>query len=267
MEPSRAFPFGCEHLPTAVAKLLSRKRKRLDDLEACIHASDVKKIKIGEQIAKAEATLRKKIQKGSRPQHTGTRTRTAIASDGTGTPPQPPSKDSGISRQLSTRTVPHTWAMHFESTRLTQANRRHSLRGSLQTRAKVSTSTEPMGPLEHVRARLRTMNLLRTRMNATAPRRWAFDSLYCPLRTTCRCGCGENVLIVWGNGGFGPASSGHDAPPNKRLRRLLSKWVPVGAYQTLFGISVVSASSGDNPLGKLDTAAGRGGRGGPPQLR
>jgi len=104
--------------------------------------------------------------------------------------------------------------------------------------AKVSTSTEY---LEHVRARLRTMNLLRTRMNATAPRRWAFDHYHSEqlaARTLSKdlvSGCGENVLIVWGNGGFGPTSRGHAAAPNKRLRRLLSKWVPIGAYRTLIG--------------------------------
>ena len=102
--------------------------------------------------------------------------------------------------------------------------------------AKVSTSTEY---LEHVRARLRTMNLLRTRMNATAPRRWAFDHYHSEqlaARTLSKdlvSGCGENVLIVWGNGGFGPTSRGHAAAPNKRLCRLLSKCVPIGAYRCL----------------------------------
>ena len=55
-----------------------------------------------------------------------------------------------------------------------------------------------------------------------------------PLRTTCRqiskdivSGCGKNVLIVWGNGGFGPTSHGHASAPNKRLRLMLSKYVPV----------------------------------------
>jgi len=95
--------------------------------------------------------------------------------------------------------------------------------------ARVSTSAEPTGPLEHVRARLRTMDLMRTRMNATAPRRWAFDLYFPPTseqlaaRTLSKdlvSGCGEDVLIVWGNGGFGPTSHGHASAPNKRLRRL-----------------------------------------------
>jgi hypothetical protein len=46
-------------------------------------------------------------------------------------------------------------------------------------------------------------------------------------------GWGENVLIALRNGGVGPTSRGHAAAPNKRLRRLLSKWVPIGAYRTL----------------------------------
>jgi hypothetical protein len=40
-------------------------------------------------------------------------------------------------------------------------------------------------------------------------------------------GCTVPSLVVWGNGGFGPTSRGHASAPNKRLRRLLSKYVPV----------------------------------------
>ena len=96
--------------------------------------------------------------------------------------------------------------------------------------SKVSTSGEY---LEHVQARLRTMDLMRTRMKAKAPRRWAFDCYHLEqlaarkLSKDLVSGCGTNVLIVWGNGGFGPTSRGHAAAPNKRLRLLLSKYVPV----------------------------------------
>jgi hypothetical protein len=57
-----------------------------------------------------------------------------------------------------------------------------------------------------------------------------------PERTTCRCrelskdlfsGCTGPSILVWGNGGFGPTSHGHASAPNMRLRRLLSKYIPV----------------------------------------
>ena len=54
-----------------------------------------------------------------------------------------------------------------------------------------------------------------------------------PERTTCRkskdllSGCTGPSIVVWGNGGFGPTSRGHASAPNKRLRRLLSKYTPV----------------------------------------
>ena len=35
------------------------------------------------------------------------------------------------------------------------------------------------------------------------------------------------AIIVWANGGFGPTSRRHAPAPNKRLRRLLSKYMPV----------------------------------------
>jgi hypothetical protein len=40
-------------------------------------------------------------------------------------------------------------------------------------------------------------------------------------------GCSGPSSVVWGNGGFGPPSHGHAPAPNKSLRRLLSKYLPV----------------------------------------
>ena len=40
-------------------------------------------------------------------------------------------------------------------------------------------------------------------------------------------GCTGPSILVWGNGGFGPASRGHASAPNKGLRRQLSKYIPV----------------------------------------
>jgi hypothetical protein len=40
-------------------------------------------------------------------------------------------------------------------------------------------------------------------------------------------GMGNNTLVVWGNGGFGPTSKGHDSASNKRFQRLLSRYMPI----------------------------------------
>ena len=34
-------------------------------------------------------------------------------------------------------------------------------------------------------------------------------------------------LVVWGNGGFGPTSRGHESAPNKGLRDKLSQYLPI----------------------------------------
>jgi hypothetical protein len=36
-----------------------------------------------------------------------------------------------------------------------------------------------------------------------------------------------SVVVVWGNGGFGPTYRGHASAPNKKLRRMLSQYVPI----------------------------------------
>jgi hypothetical protein len=36
-----------------------------------------------------------------------------------------------------------------------------------------------------------------------------------------------DTLIVWGNGGFGPTSKGHDSAPNQKLQKALSQHVPL----------------------------------------
>ena len=40
-------------------------------------------------------------------------------------------------------------------------------------------------------------------------------------------GCTGPSILVWGDGGFGPTSHGYASAPNQRLRRLLSKYIPV----------------------------------------
>ena len=35
------------------------------------------------------------------------------------------------------------------------------------------------------------------------------------------------LVLVWGNGSFGPTSKGHDSAPNEGLRRGLVRYVPI----------------------------------------
>jgi hypothetical protein len=74
---------------------------------------------------------------------------------------------------------------------------------------------------------------MKTRMITTSPRRWAFDCYrreqlaVHELSKDLLVGCIGPTVVVWGNGGFGPTHCGHASAPNKRLRRLLSKYVPI----------------------------------------
>ena len=99
-----------------------------------------------------------------------------------------------------------------------------------QASSKVATFDEY---LLHVHARLETMDKMKELSRLKNPRRRKFD---CYRREQLAVqklskdlleGCSGNSVVVWGNGGFGPTSRGHASAPNKRLRRLLSKYVPV----------------------------------------
>lgn len=96
--------------------------------------------------------------------------------------------------------------------------------------ARVHTS---VSYLEHVAAKLRTMDIMKRRMQTKAPRRWAFDCYrkeqlaIHKLSKDLLEGCTGPTLIVWGNGGFNPSYRGHAPAPNKRLRQKLSKYVHI----------------------------------------
>ena len=36
-----------------------------------------------------------------------------------------------------------------------------------------------------------------------------------------------NTIVAWGNGSFGSTSNGHDSAPNKTLRHMLSRFIPI----------------------------------------
>jgi hypothetical protein len=77
------------------------------------------------------------------------------------------------------------------------------------------------------------METMKKYVKAKAPHRWGFECYKKEqlaahqLSKDLFSGCTGPSVLVWGDGGFGPTSHGHASAPNKRLRRLLSKYVPV----------------------------------------
>jgi hypothetical protein len=99
-----------------------------------------------------------------------------------------------------------------------------------QHSSKVSSSAEYK---LHMRARLQTLDVMKKYVKAKAPRRWKFEChrkeqlAIHQLSKDLFSGFTGPSILVWGDGGFGPTSRGHASAPNKRLRRLLSKYIPV----------------------------------------
>jgi hypothetical protein len=99
-----------------------------------------------------------------------------------------------------------------------------------QSSSRVSSSVAYMN---HLQARLDTMGTMKRLVKAKAPSRWKFECYKKEqlaahqLSKDLLYGCTGPSIVVWGNGGFGPTSRGHASAPNKRLRRLLSKYLPV----------------------------------------
>ena len=85
----------------------------------------------------------------------------------------------------------------------------------------------------HIEVKLSCMEAMKTRAQAKAPSRWKF---HCKQREELAAkklaqdliaGCRGNLVVPWGNGGFYPSGKGHASAPNKKLRRLLSKYLPI----------------------------------------
>ena len=108
--------------------------------------------------------------------------------------------------------------------------------------SKVSTSSEYE---KHVSCRLKYMEPMSRRMRCMAPRRWVFECYQkeqLAAKKLCKnllSGCTDKTLVVWGNGGFGPTSKGHASAPNKKLQRLVSKYIPV-IVSSEYGSSQIS---------------------------
>jgi hypothetical protein len=87
--------------------------------------------------------------------------------------------------------------------------------------------------LDHVAAKLRTLDTMKTRMITIFSRRWAFDCYrreqlaVHKLTENLLVGCVGPTVVVWGNGSFGSSYRGHASAPNKRLHNRLVKYVHV----------------------------------------
>ena len=89
--------------------------------------------------------------------------------------------------------------------------------------------------LRYVHVRLTHLPKSKRLAHSRAPRKWAFkryqdeqraaEKLCLDLRT----GFDKktSVVVVWGNGGFGPTSRGHAPAPNKKLQRMISRHFPI----------------------------------------
>ena len=71
------------------------------------------------------------------------------------------------------------------------------------------------------------------RMRMTAPRRNRLNAHGNKLQAAKKVAlellalCKETVILVLGDGTFSPSTKGHASAPNKRLPRLLSKYIPI----------------------------------------
>jgi hypothetical protein len=86
----------------------------------------------------------------------------------------------------------------------------------------------------HVTARLQAAPDFMKPMRVKCTSRWKFEIYQKEQRSIQKLAndllggmSRTDTVVVWGNGGFGPTSKGHDSAPNKRLRKLLSRYLPI----------------------------------------
>jgi hypothetical protein len=102
----------------------------------------------------------------------------------------------------------------------------------------LSKATSKTSSLEayllHATARMRTSPAFIKLMRIKCTSRWKFETYQKEQRAVKKLNADllggmspTNTLVVWENGGFGPTSKGHDSAPNKRLRYLLSRYMPI----------------------------------------
>jgi hypothetical protein len=125
--------------------------------------------------------------------------------------------------------------------RLAHKKRTQKLHGTLALQPSVdilATATSKTTSLEthllHVKARLQTAPAFMRLMGIKRTSRWKFETYQKEQRAVEKLSKAilggmspKNTLVAWGNGGFGPTSKGHDSAPNKKLRKLLSQFMPI----------------------------------------
>jgi hypothetical protein len=86
--------------------------------------------------------------------------------------------------------------------------------------------------LQHAYTRIETTPKRKELMEVTCNRRWKFQSYQKEQRAVEKLSTDllgglspSETLIVWGNGGFGPTSKGHESAPNKKMQKALARHV------------------------------------------
>ncbi len=143
-------------------------------------------------------------------------------------------------KQRSTfRLTNRQWA--HETGRLALREKTHrlhrslSLQDSIDDLSKFSSKTSSRSTyLNHAAARVRTAPAFIQLMQIKSTSRWKFETYQKEQRAVEKLSTDllgglspTNTLVVWGNGSFGATSKGHDSAPNKTLRHLLSRFVPI----------------------------------------
>jgi hypothetical protein len=145
-----------------------------------------------------------------------------------------------MEKQTSTfKLTNRQWA--HETGRLSSREKTNRLHRSLSLQCSIdvlskstSRTTSRTLYLKHVSARVATAHAFGQLMNIKATSRWKFETYQKEQRAVEKLSTDllgdmspTNTLVVWGNGSFGSTSKGHDSAPNKTLRHVLSRFVPI----------------------------------------
>jgi hypothetical protein len=145
-----------------------------------------------------------------------------------------------MEKQTSTfKLTNRQWA--HETGRLSSREKTNRLHRSLSLQCSIdvlskstSRTTSRTLYLKHVSARVVTAHVFGQLMNIKATSRWKFETYQKEQRAVEKLSTDllggmspTNTLVVWGNGSFGSTSKGHDSAPNKTLRHMLSRFVPI----------------------------------------
>jgi hypothetical protein len=100
--------------------------------------------------------------------------------------------------------------------------------------AATSKTTSLETYFQHVVARVKSAPAFIQLMRIKRTSRWKFETFQREKRAVKQLSAdllggmdSNNTICAWGNGGFASTSKGHDSAPNKRLRLLLSRYMPI----------------------------------------